>query len=261
MKSRKIRRFLFLAAILVLCLSGQTFAAKRNKWVKKKGYWYYYNSEGKKSKGLTEIGDKTYYFDDTGKQRVGWRKIDGTYYKFRQKGKTGAYMYTKIKQEGITLGKRGRAKLTTLKKKRKAAVLANYALWADKFFKTSMTKKEKLRACIKQLSRFRYRADSPKIDRKVSWDISLAELAYSKYAAGVGTYECYQFAVAYAYLVNATGISGVYLEGHPEHAWVNIDDKLYDPTKYFTRNSAAYLPMTEDLIDDYYEAAWRTFIG
>ena len=117
MNRRMLRRFLLLLAVLTLFCSGQAFAAKKNKWVKKNGYWYYYNSEGKKSKGLTVIGKKTYYFDDTGKQRVGWRKIGDTYYKFRQKGKTGAYMYTSIKQEGITLGKRGRAKLTTLKKK------------------------------------------------------------------------------------------------------------------------------------------------
>ncbi len=262
MNRRMLRRFLLLLAVLTLFCSGQAFAAKKNKWVKKNGYWYYYNSEGKKSKGLTVIGKKTYYFDDTGKQRVGWRKIGDTYYKFRQKGKTGAYMYTSIKQEGITLGKRGRAKLTTLKKKRKAKLLAGYALWADTFFKTSMTKKQKLNAILKQLKKFEYRADSPKIDRKVSWDISLAELAYAKYASGVKTtYECYQYAVAYAYLADAVGFTDVYLQGHPEHAWVEIGGVLYDPTYYFTRHTKAYLPMTEDMIDEYHKYAWRTFIG
>ena len=267
MKNRK--RFLraaVLTVIMLLCLAMPASAAgKKNKWVKKSGYWYYYDKNGEKSTGLVKIGSRKYYFDESGKQRVGWRKIGKYYYKFRQKGKTGAYMLTNVKEDGITLRKSGRAKLPNQNLKKKAEVLAGYALWADGFFKTSMTNRQKMNACLKEIGKFTYRtANSPvNTKKKVRWDVQSAELVLKRYNALSEPYcECYGFAAGFAYLVNATGIKGVYLDGHREHAWVRIGDLLYDPTKVYTRNDrTGYFPMIEENITDYYEAVWSTLIG
>lgn len=61
-------------------------AAKKNGWVQKGSYWYYYKS-GKllKNKWITDKGKK-YYLKSDGKMAVGWTTISGKKYYFNSSG-------------------------------------------------------------------------------------------------------------------------------------------------------------------------------
>ena len=55
-------------------------------WVTKSGKKYYYNKNGVKQKGLTEIGKKWYYFDSNGVMQTGWKQLSKKWYYFNASG-------------------------------------------------------------------------------------------------------------------------------------------------------------------------------
>ena len=82
-------------------------AAKKNAFVTKKGYRYYYDEKGKKVKNkMTEIGGSTYFFDKKGIMIKGWVKKNKKYYYFDRK--TGK-MKKNVKVDGVQLKKDGTA--------------------------------------------------------------------------------------------------------------------------------------------------------
>lgn len=52
-------------------------AAAKNRFVKRHGACYYYNSRGKKVRGLQTINGKTYYFDSRGRRQTGMQRVRG----------------------------------------------------------------------------------------------------------------------------------------------------------------------------------------
>ena len=60
---------------------------RKNEWVTDRGQTYYYNDNGKKSSGMTVIGDKTYYFDTKlNYMKKGWVATDGRKHYFGEDG-------------------------------------------------------------------------------------------------------------------------------------------------------------------------------
>ena len=101
--------FVCMFVLCMACPQQVEAASKKNTWKTQKGYTYYYDENGKKATGLTEIGSKTYYFDKKGVMQTGWQKIKGDYYYFdRSNGK-------QIKNktvDGIKIKKDGTVKKT-----------------------------------------------------------------------------------------------------------------------------------------------------
>ena len=236
-KTDKLLRGLLLLGMLVLLIAALPLTAhaksskKKNKWVKKNGYYYYYNSKGKKSKGITKIGKKKYYFDSKGRQRTGWRKVDSTYYFFRIKSKKSGYMVKSSRVNGIWLGKKGRAQLTSERARRKAELMVNYQNWVDQITSPKMTKGQKLLTCFDYLrTGFTYRVVFEELNGYgTEWDIGGAEYIYLN-----GQYfECWSIACAFGYMANALGYDKIWICAHEcsgGHGWVEIDGRIYDPS-------------------------------
>ncbi len=236
-KKNKLLRGWLLFAMLILLAAALPLTAhakstkKKNKWVKKNGYYYYYNSKGKKSKGLTKIGSKKYYFDSKGRQRTGWRKIGSDIYFFRNKSKKSGFMKKSTRVNGIWLGKKGRAQLTSERARRKAALMVNYQNWVDQLTTPKMTQEQKLMRCFDYLrSSFTYRVVFEELSGYgTEWDIGGAEYIYVN-----GQYfECWSIACAFGYMANAIGCEKVWICAHEcsgGHGWVEIGGKIYDPS-------------------------------
>ena len=225
-----------LGLLMSLMIAGPASAAKKkNVWVLKDGYWYYYNKKGKKLTGFRKIGKKKYYFDNTGKQRVGWRYINGNYYRFNMGGGKKGYMLKNRTINRLYVDSNGKALLRTDLESRIARVMYYYTLWGDQITKPTWSAVEKRNAVIKAIAKFSYKAeDVPGFD--TGWDVTLAEECYARYASGYNYYECERFAVAFAYLCKAVGLTGVVIHiGGELHGWVTAQGGNYDPTRYVTQ--------------------------
>lgn len=55
-------------------------------WEQKGGDWYYVNTDGSYSTGMTIIGGSTYLFSDTGVMLTGWQTVNGKKHYFRGSG-------------------------------------------------------------------------------------------------------------------------------------------------------------------------------
>ena len=237
-----------LGLMMALMIAGPASAAKKKKvWVKKNGYWYYYNAKGKKLTGFKKIGKKKYYFDNTGRQLVGWRYINGNYYRFNMGGGKKGYMLKNRYVNRVLLGKNGKAVFRTQLEGRIARILTLYTLWGDQITKPTWSAVEKRNAVIKAIGKFAYKAeDVPGFAD--GWDVTLAEECYARYASGYNYYECERFAVAFAYLCKAVGLTGVTIHiGGELHGWVTAQGGNYDPTFYVTRG-ADYFVLTNETI-------------
>lgn len=77
-------------------------ASYKNKLVKKKGNYYYYDSKGKKVKNTwKKISGKKYYFDGKGRALTQSAKVKNTYYVFDKKGR----LYQPTKGTSVKVGK------------------------------------------------------------------------------------------------------------------------------------------------------------
>ena len=227
---------LVVGLLITVMFSMPAMAAKKNTWVKKDGYWYYYNSKKKKVKGFKKIGKRKYYFDSQGRQRVGWRKINGAYYRFNMGGGKKGYMLKNKTLNRLTIGSNGKAIIRTQLESRIAEVLVSYTYWGDQITKPTWSADQKVTAIIKEIaSKFTYKAeDVPGFD--TGWDVTLAEQCYSRYYNNYPYYECERFAIAFAYLCKAVGLNGVTIHiGGELHGWVTAGGKNYDPTRYVTQ--------------------------
>ena len=222
MKQRWIRGLLALLAVLLLALPAGA-ATKKNTFVKSGKKYYYYNSKGKKAKGLTTVGKKTYYFDSNGVQRVGWRVIDGRYYFFTIKNGKKGCMVKSSKVDGITLNSKGVATGGS-EAARKLWVLAKAQSIVDSQTQPADTKANK-RLIMYVYTKNRYKnIIIPNLFTSGSWDVPYAEWLYTR-----GTGDCYAYAAGYAYFLNAIGYNSVYVEHSGNHAWVSRKGYYFDP--------------------------------
>lgn len=206
---------------------------KTGKWVKnKKGFYSYYDENGKKAVGLTTVKKRTYYFDSKGIQVNGWQQIKNSYYFFRIANGSGAYMVTNTTVNGIKLGKNGKAVLKTTASKDKVKLLYNSQLTARKIItNNTMTKSQKLRALydwtqkntnIRKTNIGGFKRSKP------DWDVYYGGLVLNaKTLPARG--DCYTYASTFGYLANAIGYKATICSSGG-HGFVMIDQKFYDPS-------------------------------
>lgn len=198
---------------------------KRGKWVRKKGWFYYYNEEGKMLKnGIFTIGKKKYCFDKKGRQLTGWRKIRKHTYYFRYSNGKNGYMVTNRKIDGVRLKKNGRAAPKGSRAKRKLPILVRVQKLTDKVIRPSMKQSEKLKACFEYVRDHYSMHTIPELGHSSGdWDLNYAEFMLSH---GYG--DCYCYAAAFAYFANAVGVKGVLTANDDGHGWTESDGKYYD---------------------------------
>lgn len=208
-------------------------AKKANKWVKnKKGFYTYYDSQGKKCTGLTTIKGKNYYFDQKGIQRCGWQQIDNGYYYFRIASGSKAYMMTNTTMNGIRLGKTGKAVLNTSARRQKIKLLWRAQQLSQEIITdNTMTKNQKLKALYdwtQKDSNIRKTNIGSFKSAKANWDIYYAGLVLNASRLPARG-DCYTYASVFGYLANTVGYEAtVCSSGH--HGFVMINQKFYDPS-------------------------------
>ena len=237
-------------AVLVLVFSVPAFAAssksavQKNKWVTNKGYYYYRGSDGKCVTGVQVIKKKCYLFDAKGRQLHGWRKVGKRYFFFKNKKGAKGDLAVSTTINGIDINSKGVAQLPTSLARKKAATMADYSEWTDKFLLPTMTNKEKLFACLNELKKFGYKSEGNGIIEKDGWDvICAADMIDRKNTGGSAKKaNCYHFASAFAYMVNCIGYSDVQVCGYPGHGWARIGKNVFDIT-YSIRIGTQYFPV------------------
>lgn len=193
------------------------------KWKSRNQRCFYYE-QGKKVTGLKKIQNNYYYFASNGIQKTGWQKIGDDYYYFKiANGKKG-FMETSKTVNGIRLGKKGKAKITS-KSEAKLNVLIRANQIVEKAVRPEMKKSEKLQKCFDYLLKhFQYRG-SPVFEYSGQWEL---DYAMDLFESGHGN--CYAFGAAFAFLADAAGYQDCYAISSGGHGWAEADGKVYDPT-------------------------------
>lgn len=218
---KKLFGIFFAAFALCVFLGGQRTLAKNADWRTKNQRTYYY-SQKKKLKGLHKIGKKYYYFDKRGIQRTGWQKIKGEYYFFYIKNGKKGFMATSQKINGVSLGKKGKAKKTKQSLAR-LNVLIKANRIVESIAKPGMSKYDKLKRCFQYcLKNFIYRG-SPAFYGQGDW-----ELRYALDMFDEGHGNCYAFGAAFAFLANAAGYDSAYAVSSGGHGWAEVRGRIFD---------------------------------
>lgn len=217
-----------------------------------KGKKYYVGKDGKKAVGWTKIKGRYYYFNRNGilNSKTGWVKIGKDTYYIRKDGSRSDPGFCKIKKKTYYFDKNG--KLVVSKRaylvgkqyynidskgvtEKISKLEAQCELEAQKFIekhtKTSMSAKEKLRACFRYLLAYmRYRPQAP------DWsEFKVKEWYYQK---AVNTFRsptlsgnCYSFACSVAACAKELGYKPTVIVITADHGFVMIDGKYYDNMK------------------------------
>ena len=212
--------------------------ARANKWVKKKGGYVYFDSEGKRVRAtkrqkyvIYEIKGKKYAFDTNGYQLLGWRKINKAYYYFNPVyGKKGRMLKSRI-VNGFQLLDNGKAVVKTNRDKRKAQLMVDFRVWSEQIIGKHRyaSKQEKLRIVYDYLRRLPYRNIGPFREHDKNWDLWGAEFVYRhRY------FDCHPIASTFGYMARTLGYRYVKvcaLEWGGPTAWHSItiiNGRYYD---------------------------------
>lgn len=215
-------------------------AAVTGKWKTKNDQFFYYEN-GKKITGLKKIAGKYYYFDSKGVQRTGWQKYQDAYYFFQIANRKKGFMITSKKVNGITLGNKGKAKLTSASTA-KLNVLIKANQIVEKAVKPGLKKSEKLRQLFDySLQHFKYRG-SPTFQLSNDWEL---KYALQMFDAGHGS--CYAYGAAFAFLANAAGFTDCYAISSGGHGWTEVNGKIYDLSWCLTDKNHSYYGVSYDL--------------
>lgn len=220
----KQKILLLSAFLLIMCLyfPKQSMAAQKNYWVQKNGYHYYYNKNGKKTKGLATIDEEKYYFDKKGIMQTGWQKINKSYYFF---DRNDGIMACKGTIDGIKIRKNGTAKKTKyIEKKIKTMITAHNIV--EQITKPTDSKSQKRKKCFKWVFKFPYKRYRllPPVQNSKDWEITFANDIFLKKQG-----DCVSESAAVAFLFHECGYENVYLCHDSEHSWVEINNKVFDP--------------------------------
>lgn len=185
--------------------------------------------------GIHTINGQKYYFNNSRNQQTGWVKYKNDYYFFRQKRKAGGYMLKNTKIDGVSLGADGKAVISSTAVQRKLNVMVKAAQIVN-----SLTNPDQ-KMCTKRKIMFEYTKTHytvsaiPDLFTGVSdWDV-----AYAEWMLNRGYGDCYAFAGAFAYFVNAIGYANPVMAGSGGHAWVEQKGLYYDPNWATEIGSAA----------------------
>ncbi|MDO5155792.1 MAG: transglutaminase domain-containing protein [Eubacteriales bacterium] len=196
---------------------------KKAKFVKKNGITYYLNADGKKVKSkFVTVKKKTYYLNKKGAVQKGWMKKGGEYYFFDRS--TGVQKKSG-KADDIVI-KNGKAKKTAYNTKKIEAMMKAAAL-VEKNTKATDSKEEKLKKMFYWVAQGPYKRFRRlrEVRSNKGWEIDYAnDMLKGSKREGC----CVSNACTLAYFARECGYKTVYVCDDTEHAWVEIDGKVYD---------------------------------
>ncbi|MBQ8503832.1 MAG: hypothetical protein IJ491_06100 [Clostridia bacterium] len=204
----------------------------------------YYFNKGLFRNGLQTVNGKKYYYDSKGnlqKNGIVGSKADGWYYA----DKNGVIDFNYV--NGIRYN--GNNWIVSNGKATKASsksdmVLFRAAKEVAKATDTTMTKKQKLRACF-DYAKKAYDERNPRIPHYTGddWPIIYAN---DMFVDGAGN--CFSYAAAFAYMAKAIGYKEVYCCNSGGHGWAEIDGKIYDPEWSRHHSNYTYFGLDYDSI-------------
>lgn len=189
--------------------------------VKKKYKTYFILEDGTKyKKNFVTIGNKTYYFDKHGEMFYGWLKKDKQYYYLNRA--TGR-LKKRGKVDGVRI--RGGCAVKTKFSRKKIETMMTAAKIVKEITKPSDSKAQKRLKCYKYIMKFgycRYRMLKP-IYKKKGWEITFANDIFKRKGGC-----CVAESSALAFLFHECGYRNVYVCHDTEHAWVELNGRVYD---------------------------------
>lgn len=191
------------------------------KLVKKKYKTFYILENGTKyKKNFVTIRNKTYYFDKHGEMYYGWLKKDKQYYYLNRA--TGR-LKRRGKVDGVKL--RGGCAVKTKFSCKKIETMMRAAKIVKEITEPGDSKSQKRLKCYKYIMKFnycRYRMLKP-IYKKKGWEITFANDIFKRNGGC-----CVAESSALAFLFHECGYRNVYVCHDTEHAWVELNGKVYD---------------------------------
>ncbi len=234
---------LVMFVLLLIPATNLNAATKKNQFVKKKGYTYYYDENGKKIKDtIYEVKGGSYYFDKNGVMIKGWVKKGKKYYYFDRK--TGK-MKKNCKVDDIKLKKDGTAK-TDKDSKKKIETMITARKVVAKITKPTDKQSVKIKACCKYIMDMPY-ARPPRflksVEKNKGWECDYANDMF-KYGKG----DCISESCALGFLMKELGMKNVYVcydskDSHA-HAWTEVNGKVYDTLFAEAKKDHGYLGVT-----------------
>ena len=229
----------FFILLMGLMLSGSLHASAASEkvrhadeWVEKNGYWYYYNSLGKKLKGMQKIGRKTYLFDKKGRQQVGWQKVGKHYYYFQIKNGRKATMVKNKTVNHVELKKNGRAIVTS---STRMNVLLRCSQIVESHTKPTWSKAQKMRTIWNWMQN-NVGYWNVKYNHFGGWGLYYAAHTFSNNGGS-----CEGLGCLWAFLANACGASNCQCVASGGHGWAEVEGLVYDPAcARYMRNPENY---------------------
>lgn len=171
---------------------------------------------------FVEWEDEIYYLDKKGRVAKGWYKIDNQFYYFSRKN---GIRQRQKQIDGIYLKKDGTAKLTDYSKEKIQTMITARKL-VEQHTSPKDSKKAKIKKCFKWLFHFPYhRYRTIASGRKHSgWEMKFANDIFKRKDGC-----CVSEACAFAFLAKECGAGKLYVCDDTEHAWTEIDGRVYDP--------------------------------
>ena len=191
------------------------------KLITKNGYTYYKLKGKYVKKRFVKIKGKTYHFGKDGTMTKGWLCSRGNYYTF---SRINGRMFKNRTVDGIKLDKEGKAEKTNLNVE-KIKTMIRARMYLRQICNESDSKEVKLRKCFDQVAKAPYKRYRflKTIYKQEGWECTFANDIFQK---GDGC--CVSEAAALAFLVNECGYRNVYVAHDTEHAWMELDKKVYD---------------------------------
>ena len=213
---------------------------KSGKIVTENGKKYFEYSDGKKAKScFLEVKGKNYYFGKKGVMEKGWMKKDGNYYYFDRN--TGVQKKN-CKVDGIKIKKDGTVKKTSYNKKKIETMIEAKSIM-NKIVNVTDTKEQKLKKVFDWVMKHPYNRHRilAQARMKKGWEMTYAKDIYK---SGDGC--CVSEACAFAFLAHECGYKKVYICDDTEHAWTEINGRVYDTLFAEIKN-----------YDDYYNSTYK----
>ena len=238
-----------LIALVTLVGALSTSGNEPAGWSEREGWHFYRSEDGKLVTGLADVDGKKLFFGSSGTQLHGWRKVDDQFLHFGFGDEEEGCADTDTTINGIVIDEEGYAVIDTDAARAKAETMVCYSEWTDRFIRPSMTRRQKLYACLFELRKFPYRAEGEDVLSIDNWDVICARELYLRRDAERYA-NCYRFAAGFSYMANAIGFSGVKTCAMWGHGWTMIEGDIYD-IPHTIRLGNEYFPVPKDKHDNF----------
>lgn len=207
-----------------LTVYGDAQTETEGYFVTEKGETSYVYTDGSKANNqFLTIEGKTYYFNKKGIVEKGWMKLSGEYYYL---DRTSGVLKKNGKVDGIKLAADGKAKENNLSKKKMDTMIKAKNV-VNKNTKATDSKEAKLKIMFNWVVQGKYQRFRrlPEARKKKGWEITYANDMF-KNSKRPGC--CVSNACTFAYFARECGYSKVYVCDDTDHAWTEINGKVYD---------------------------------